>query len=61
MFKIINRTVERVGVTGNKGLQIVEVSFDLALQESIDDAIADLKKLTSTQVQRNAHLASIYK
>ena len=39
MFKIFRKTFERTSVTANKALQVLEVSLNQSLQESIDEAI----------------------
>jgi hypothetical protein len=61
MFKTIRKTVNRAGVTANKGLQVLEVSLNQSLQESIDEAITELNNLNTTQEERSEHLALLYK
>lgn len=61
MFKIFRKTLDRAGVTANKGLQVLEVSLNQSLQESIDEAITELNNLNTTQEERDLHLAQLYK
>ena len=61
MFKIFRKTLDRAGVTANKGLQVLEVSLNQSLQESIDEAITELNNLNTTQEERSEHLALLYK
>ena len=52
MFKTVRKTLDRAGVTANKGLQVLEVSLNQSLQESIDEAITELNNLNTTQEER---------
>jgi hypothetical protein len=61
MFKIFRKTLDRAGVTANKGLQVLEVSLNQSLQESIDEAITELNNLETSQEERDEHLARLYK
>ena len=61
MFKIFRKTFDRAVVTANKGLQVLEVSLNQSLQESIDEAITELNNLNTTQEERDLHLAQLYK
>ena len=61
MFKTIRKTVNRAGITANKGLQVLKVSLNQSLQESIDEAITELNNLNTTQEERSEHLALLYK
>lgn len=61
MFKTVRKTLDRSGVTANKGLQVLEVSLNQSLQESIDEAITELNNLNTTQEERDLHLAQLYK
>jgi hypothetical protein len=61
MFKIFRKTLDRAGVTANKGLQVLEVSLNQSLQESIDEAITELNNLNTSQEERDLHLAQLYK
>jgi hypothetical protein len=61
MFKIFRKTLDRAGVTANKGLQVLEVSLNSSLQESIDEAITELNNLNTSQEERDLHLAQLYK
>ena len=61
MFKTVRKTLDRSGVTANKGLQVLEVSLNQSLQESIDEAITELNNLNTTQEERSEHLALLYK
>ncbi len=61
MFKIFRKTLDRAGVTANKGLQVLEVSLNQSLQESIDEAITELNNLYTSQEERDLHLAQLYK
>ena len=61
MFKIFRKTLDRSGITANKALQVLEVSLNSSLQESIDEAITELSTLSSTQEERDHHLALLYK
>jgi hypothetical protein len=61
MFKIFRKTFDRAGVTANKGLQVLEVSLNQSLQESIDEAITELNNLETSQEERDEHLARLYK
>jgi hypothetical protein len=61
MFKIFRKTLDRAGVTANKGLQVLEVSLNASLQESIDEAITELNNLNTSQEERDLHLAQLYK
>jgi hypothetical protein len=40
---------------------ILEVSLNQSLQESIDEAITELNNLNTTQEERDHHLALLYK
>ena len=53
MFKTVRKTLNRAGVTANKGLQVLEVSLNQSLQESIDEAITELNNLETTQEERD--------
>ena len=57
MFKTIRKTVSRAGVTADKALQVLEVSLNQNLQESIDEAITELNSLGTSQEERDQHLA----
>ena len=61
MFKRINSTLDRGAVSLGKFASIGEVSLELALQETLDEYLTDIKKLKSTQLQRDQALISIYK
>jgi len=61
MFKTVRKTLDRSGVTANKGLQVLEVSLNQSLQESIDEAITELNNLNTSQEERDLHLAQLYK
>ena len=61
MFKTIRKTVSRAGVTADKALQVLEVSLNQNLQESIDEAITELNSLGTSQEERDQHLALLYK
>ncbi|MFT5518931.1 MAG: hypothetical protein ACI9RI_001200 [Oceanospirillaceae bacterium] len=61
MFKTVRKTLDRAGVTANKGLQALEVSLNQSLQESIDEAITKLNNLNTSQEERDLHLAILYK
>ena len=61
MFKTIRKTVNRAGVTSNKALQVLEVSLNQSLQESIDEAITELNNLETSQQERDDHLERLYK
>ena len=61
MFKTVRKTLDRSGVTANKALQVLEVSLNQSLQESIDEAITELNNLNTTQEERDLHLAQLYK
>jgi hypothetical protein len=61
MFKIFRKTLDRSGITANKALQVLEVSLNQSLQESIDEAITELNNLETSQEERNFHLAQLYK
>jgi hypothetical protein len=61
MFKIFRKTLDRSGITANKALQVLEVSLNQSLQESIDEAITELNNLNTTQEERDHHLALLYK
>ena len=56
MFKTIRKTVNRAGVTSNKALQVLEVSLNQSLQESIDEAITELNNLETSQEERDASI-----
>jgi len=60
MFKTVRKTINRVGVTTHKGLQVLEVALDQTLQESIDEAIMGLKNLKITQEERDEHISRLY-
>ena len=49
MFKTVRKTLDRSGVTANKALQVLEVSLNQSLQESIDEAITELNNLNTTR------------
>lgn len=61
MFKRINSTLDRGAISLSKLASIGEVSLELALQETLDEYLVDIKKLKSTQPQRDQALISIYK
>lgn len=61
MFKIFRKTFDRTSVTANKALQVLEVSLNQSLQESIDEAITELNNLETSQEERDEHLARLYK
>ncbi|MFT5929912.1 MAG: hypothetical protein ACI9GE_000094 [Oceanospirillaceae bacterium] len=61
MFKTFRKTLDRAGVTAHKGLQVLEVSLNQSLQESIDEAITELSNLNTSQEERDLHLAQLYK
>ena len=61
MFKIFRETFDRSGITANKALQVLEVSLNQSLQESIDEAITELNNLNTTQEERDLHLEALYK
>ena len=61
MFKIFRKTFDRTSVTANKALQVLEVSLNQSLQESIDKAITELNNLETSQEERDLHLAQLYK
>ena len=61
MFKMFRKTLDRSGITANKALQVLEVSLNQSLQESIDEAITELNNLKTTQEERSEHLALLYK
>ena len=61
MFKTVRKTLDRSGVTANKALQVLEVSLNQSLQESIDEAITELNNLNTSQEERDLHLAQLYK
>ena len=61
MFKTVRKTLDRSGVTANKALQVLEVSLNQSLQESIDEAITELNNLETSQEERDLHLAQLYK
>ena len=61
MFKTVRKTLDRAGVTVNKGLQVLEVSLNQSLQESIDEAITELNNFNTTQEERDHHLALLYR
>ena len=61
MFKIFRKTLDRSGITANKALQVLEVSLNQSLQESIDEAITELNNLETSQEERDEHLARLYK
>jgi hypothetical protein len=61
MFKTVRKTLDRSGVTANKALQVLEVSLNQSLQESIDEAITELNNLETSQEERDEHLARLYK
>jgi hypothetical protein len=61
MFKIFRKTLDRSGITANKALQVLEVSLNQSLQESIDEAITELNNLNTTQEERDHHLALLYR
>jgi hypothetical protein len=61
MFKIFRKTLDRSGITANKALQVLEVSLNQSLQESIDEAITELNNLNTSQEERDLHLAQLYK
>ena len=61
MFKMFRKTLDRSGITANKALQVLEVSLNQSLQESIDEAITELNNLNTTQEERDHHLALLYK
>ena len=61
MFKMFRKTFDRSGITANKALQVLEVSLNQSLQESIDEAITELNNLETSQEERDLHLAQLYK
>lgn len=56
IFKTLNNGLTRIGQTADRTLTIVEVNLNHSLEESIDEAISDLKKMESTKEERRKYI-----